>query len=124
MSRDQQIYYRDILDRIRRIETYTAGGRDAFHASELLQDGVIRSFEVIGEIVKRLDPDLKARYPAVAWGDFAGFRDVLIHQYDKVRIDLVWRFTHEDLPSLKQAVAALLNDPDDSADSCSAMSDS
>lgn len=123
MSRDQQIYCRDILDRIRRIETYTAGGRDAFLASELLQDGVIRSFEVIGEIVKRMEPDLQAQYPAVAWGDFAGFRDVLIHQYDKIRIDLVWRFTHEDLPSLKQAVAALLNDPDDSADSCSAMPD-
>ena len=124
MSRDQQIYCRDILDRIRRIETYTSGGRGAFLASELLQDGVIRSFEVIGEIVKRLDPDLQAQYPAVAWGDFAGFRDVLIHQYDKIRIDLVWRFTHEDLPTLKQAVAALLNDPDDLTNTGSAMPDS
>ena len=123
MSRDQQIYRHDILDRIQRIESHTASGRDAFLASELHQDGVIRSFEVIGEIVKRLDPDLQAQYPAVAWGDFAGFRDVLIHQYDKIRIDLVWRFTHEDLPTHKQAVAALLNDLDDSAKSSSAMRD-
>ena len=123
MTRYQHIYCRDILDRILRIERYTTDGRAAFLASELHQDGVIRSFEVIGEVVKRLDPTLKAQHPDVAWSDFAGFRDVLIHQYDRVRLDLVWRFAHEDLPALRQAIAALLNDLDDSAGSSSARSD-
>jgi uncharacterized protein with HEPN domain len=82
----------------------------------LLQDGVIRSFEVIGEVVKRLDPPLQAKHPDLAWSDFAGFRDVLIHQYHSVRIDLVWRFAQEDLPQLKQAVAALLNELEDTAE--------
>ena len=117
MTRRQQIYCRDILDRIRRIESYTSGGREACLASELLQDGVIRSFEVIGEAVKRLDPPLLAQQPEIAWSDFAGFRDVLIHQYDSVRIDLVWRFAQEDLPTLKQAVTALLRDIQDAANS-------
>ncbi|MCY4062054.1 MAG: DUF86 domain-containing protein [Chloroflexi bacterium] len=123
MTRDQHIYCRDILDRIRRIETYTDGGRDAFLASELLQDGVIRSFEVIGEVVKRLDPTLLEQHADVAWSDFAGFRDILIHQYDRVRVELVWRFAQEDLPALKQAVASLLIKLDDSASSNSAMQD-
>jgi uncharacterized protein with HEPN domain len=123
VTRNQHIYCRDILDRIRRIETYTAGGRDAFLASELLQDGVIRSFEVIGEVVKRVDPALQEQHPNVGWSDFADFRDVLIHQYDRVRIDLVWRFAQEDLPALKQAVALLLVDLDDSATSSDAMRD-
>ncbi len=65
--RDQRILCSDILDRIGRIERYTASGRDAFLASELNQDGVIRSFEVIGEVVKRLDPALVAHYPQVPW---------------------------------------------------------
>ena len=78
-----------------------------------MQDGVIRSFEVIGEVVKRLDPALTARYPQVTWGDFAGFRDVLIHQYHEVRLDLVWDFSKEDLPALKDAVTALLTDLED-----------
>lgn len=116
MTKDQRIYCRDILDRIRRIESYTVSGRDAFLYSELHQDGVIRSFEVIGEVVKRLDPQLKAQYPDVTWSDFAGFRDVLIHQYHSIRIDLVWRFAQEDLPILKEAVAALLKNLEASAD--------
>lgn len=117
------MYCRDILDRIRRIERYTTDGRAAFLASELHQDGVIRSFEVIGEVVKRLDSTLQAQHPDVAWSDFAGFRDVLIHQYDRVRLDLVWRFAQEDLPALKRAVAALLRDLDDPAGSSNTMRD-
>ena len=89
MTKDQRLYCQDILDRIRRIENYTAAGRDAFLESELLQDGVIRSHEVIGEVVKRLDPTLTARYPQVTLSDFAGFRDVRIHQYRNVQLDLV-----------------------------------
>ncbi|MYD10679.1 MAG: DUF86 domain-containing protein [Chloroflexi bacterium] len=123
MTRGQQIYCRDILDRIRRIESYTSGGREAFIASELSQDGVIRSLEVIGEVVKRMDLSLLAQHPDIAWSDFAGFRDVLIHQYNNVRIDLVWRFAQEDLPALKQAVTALLRHLEDAADSSGALSD-
>ena len=110
MMKDQRLYCRDILDRIRRIEDYTASGRDDFLESELLQDGVIRSFEVIGEVVKRLDPALTERYPQVMWSDFAGFRDVLIHQYHEIRLELVWDFVQEDLPRLKAAVTTLLRD--------------
>lgn len=78
---------------------------------------------MIGEIVKRLDSTPLAQHPDVAWSDFAGFRDVLIHQYDRVRLDLVWRFAQEDLPALQQAIAALLNDLEDSAGSSSARRD-
>ena len=63
MTKDQLPYCRDILDRIRRIEDYTAAGREAFMESESLQDGVIRSFEVIGEVAKRLGRALTERYP-------------------------------------------------------------
>lgn len=108
--RDQRILCRDILDRIRRIETYTTSGRDEFLESELHQDGVIRSFEVIGEVVKRLDSDLVAQYPQVPWSDFAGFRDVLIHQYHHIRPDLVWDFVQEDLPLLKSVVLLFLGE--------------
>ncbi len=113
MTKDQRPYYREILDRIRRIENYIVGGRAAFLESELLQDGVIRSFELIGEVVKQLDRTQTAQYPAVTWSDFAGFRDVLIHQYQHVRLDLVWEFAQEDLPALKAAVTGLLADLED-----------
>ena len=99
MTRDQRAYCRDILDRIRRIESYTASGRDAFLESEFIQDAVIRCFEVIGEAVKRLDEDLIEQAPHIAWRDFTGFRNMLIHQYHRIKLDLVWDFAQEDLPA-------------------------
>jgi len=56
VTKDQGPYYREIPDHIWRIENYIVAGRVAFLESEMLQDGVIRSFKVIGEVVKRLGP--------------------------------------------------------------------
>ena len=66
MTKDQRPYCREILDRIRRIEDYTAAGREAFMESELLQDGVFRSFEVIADTTDATLQDLYALWEAQA----------------------------------------------------------
>ncbi|MCY4145918.1 MAG: DUF86 domain-containing protein [Chloroflexi bacterium] len=114
MERNQLVYCNDILDRIDRIEDYTKGGYDEFLASMLIQDGVERAFMVIGEAVKRLDPALKNRYPHIPWRGFAGFRDMLAHQYERIRLEAVWAYIEESLPELKSAMLdmrAHLNKP-------------
>lgn len=58
---DDSIYLRDILERIERIESYTQEGKETFYQSLLIQDGVIRCFEVIGEVVKQLSPEIKQK---------------------------------------------------------------
>jgi uncharacterized protein with HEPN domain len=106
--KDQAAYCRDILMRIEQIERFTAGGEREFLSSDLIQEAVIRCFEVISEIVKRFDPALTAKYPEIAWGGYAGFRDVLIHRYDKIVLPKVWQAIKEDLPPLRTAVEVLL----------------
>ena len=108
MSRSQRLYLQDILERILHIEFCTASGREDFLGDRLLQDGVILAFMIIGEAVKRLDADLIEACPDVVWSDYAGFRDVLIHRYHDVLLEQVWLFSQEDLPALKAAITALL----------------
>ncbi len=112
MRRIQRLYLQDILERILHIESCTADGRETFLADRLLQDGVILAFMVIGEAVKRLAPDTIEAYPEVEWSDYAGFRDVLIHRYHDILLEQVWLFSQEDIPALKTAVNALLQDMD------------
>lgn len=108
--RGDLLYLVHILERIERIERVAAEGRDAFLDSDILQDAVIRNFEVIGEAVKQLSPELKKRHPAVPWRRIAGFRDVLIHNYFGVEVAQVWEVIGRGLPELKVAVLALRND--------------
>jgi uncharacterized protein with HEPN domain len=105
---NDRVYLGDILERIERIESYTEGGREAFVKSLLIQDGVIRSFEVLGEAVKLLSMELRQNYPEVPWRRIAGFRDVLIHDYMGIDLDEVWNVVERDLPDLKQKILLIL----------------
>jgi len=114
LRRSQRLYLQDILERILHIEFCTAGGRETFLEDRLLQDGVILAFMIIGEAVKRLDTEMIEACPEVMWSDYAGFRDVLIHRYHDILLEQVWQFSQEDLPALKSAVSALLQNQDNS----------
>lgn len=109
-KRSDALYLDHIQERIQRIEACAREGREAFEASHVLQDAIIRNFEVIGEAVKQLSPVLLERYPDVAWRRVAGFRDVLIHNYMGVDLDEVWNVIEKDLPRLKQTIAAMRED--------------
>ena len=109
----QRLYIQDILERIRLIEEFTVDGEQAFLDSVLIQEGVIRCFEVIGEVIKRLAPELTEAHPKIPWRQIAGFRDVLIHDYDEIDIDAVWRIVEEDLQPLKEAVKVMQRQVDD-----------
>lgn len=69
---------------------------------------MIRNFEIIGEAVKHLSEDTRQAVSKIPWRQFAGFRDVLIHQYDGIDLSEVWLTVENDLPILKKAVRTLL----------------
>ena len=112
MTRAQRLYCNDILDRVQRIETSTAAGRDAFDQSREKQDAVIFCFIIIGEAIKHLNEDLLAQQPHIDWSGFARFRDFLVHQYHGTEIEIAWRAVKEDLPDLKAAVTSILSSLD------------
>ena len=109
MSRSQRVFCRDIIEYIQRIETYTEAGYEVFARSELHQDAVIRCFTVIGEAIKQLSEELIATQPHVDWRGFAGFRDILVHQYHNTDIDVAWTVIQEDLPALKAAIISMFS---------------
>jgi len=76
--KDQRVYLLDIVERIDRILEFTREGREIFMKSSLIQDAVLRNFQVIGEAVKRIDNRFREQHSNVNWRQLTGFRDVLV----------------------------------------------
>lgn len=118
MSRTQRDYLQDMLLYIARIEETTRDGKEAFEKSYVIQDAVIRQYEVIGEIAKRLPSEVLTQQTTVQWKNIIGFRDFLAHNYYRVDLRVVWDAV-DQLSTLRQAVEALLanlpDEPDDDA---------
>lgn len=108
--KDDRVYLCHIRDAIERIESYTSKGKEAFFRETIVQDAVIRNLEVIGEAVKNLSPDFRARHPEIPWSRIAGMRDVLIHGYFGVRLETVWNAVENRLPELKHYIELLLTE--------------
>jgi uncharacterized protein with HEPN domain len=115
-ERDDSVYLQHILDAAARVESYLDGVEELdFYATPLLQDGVIRCLEIIGEATKRLSDDLRERAPDVPWRDISGMRDKLVHEYHGVDLEAVWITATQDLVELQHNVSRLPGSSDASS---------
>jgi uncharacterized protein with HEPN domain len=100
----------DILESVERIEAQTVRGRDAFADDELAQTAVIRWVEIIGEAARGVSEELRQAHPEVPWRQMVAMRNVLIHGYFDIDVDLVWSVAQSDLPKLGLQVRAILDE--------------
>jgi uncharacterized protein with HEPN domain len=107
--KDDKLYLIHIGECIDRIESYTRGmTKEAFLASSMVQDAVIRNLQTLAESTQRLSARAKEGQPAIDWRKIAGFRNILVHDYLGVDLEKVWNIVQNDLPVLKSAIGAML----------------
>ena len=108
MTKNDLIYVDHILESIKRIENYTKNlSIHDFVENELVQDGVIRNFEIIGEATKHLSKKFRDTYSDIPWKQIAGMRDILIHDYLGIDIYSVWETIETNLPELKHQLISI-----------------
>lgn len=100
MSKDNA-YLADILKAAKAIRRFVEGvAKVEFLANEEKYEAVNRKFEIIGEAARHLSPEARKAFPDVPWNLVCAMRNLLIHDYDDVDLNIVWRTTAEDLPKL------------------------
>lgn len=107
--RDVADYLRDMSDFAEKACRLTEDmDYQAFAADERTHLAVVRCLEVIGEAAKKVPNGFRARHHEVPWAEAAGIRDVLIHDYVGINLEVVWKTVQQDLPSLRAALLPLL----------------
>lgn len=110
MKHDESIFLLHIRDAINKMESYLDGVDEViFKHDTLIQDGVIRQLEIIGEATKHLSDEFRDRYHRMPWRLRAGMRDKLIHGYFGVDIEKVWLAASHDLPQLQSELQKILD---------------
>lgn len=109
MSKEHNVFLQHILESIEAINDYTKGlSEKEFLEDQEKQDAVIRRLEIIGEAVKNLPEEFKEKYPDVAWNKAMGTRNILIHHYFGVDLEVVWDTITGSLSQFKEQIESLL----------------
>ena len=109
MKDEDKIYLKHVLESISEIEnSLKVISKEEFKKNKDKQDATLRRIEVVGEAVKNVSDELKREHSEIEWKKIAGARDVLIHAYFSVDLDLVWKIIEKDLPELKEKIKKIL----------------
>jgi len=100
-----------ILKAISELESFVKGVTfEAFSQNRMMQQACVSNLMIIGEATGHLTIDIKEKYNSVDWVRIRGLRNIIVHEYFKVDIPLVWQIIHTNLYKLKTVCEQALKD--------------
>jgi uncharacterized protein with HEPN domain len=109
MKKNDTVFLQHILEAINQIEVYTSNvSYEQFLQERLLQDGVVRQLEIIGEASRNLSADFRDQHPEISWRQIIGLRNRVVHAYFELNLTIIWEVVENDLPVLKQGLEQLV----------------
>ncbi len=109
MSRSMRLYLEDILTSCAKVKRYTQGMTfEDFQRDERTYDAVVRNLQIVGEAVKNIPQEMRAKYPEVEWRKIAGLRDILAHAYFSIEDEIVWDVVESKISPLLEVVEVII----------------
>lgn len=99
----------DIANAIKRILHYTDGISKAdLEINDEKLSAILYQITIIGEATKRLSQSFRQQHPQIPWREMAGMRDVIVHEYDQLDLEVIWDVVENKLSALLSLIDPLL----------------
>ncbi len=110
MQRDQ-VYLLDILEAAKLAISYGEGvEKEDFINDIQLQDSVVRRIEIVGEASRRISENTRSELPQIPWHEMIGMRNLVIHEYDDLDLNILWQTLKNDLLKLVEHIEPLFKE--------------
>ncbi len=106
--KDTKALLQDMWQAIVSIESFAVPTYDAFLEDEKTQDAIMFNLIIMGEAANRISEEFQDKHPEIPWSSIIGTRNVIVHGYDQVKLQIVWDIIHKDLPTLKKSLISFV----------------
>ena len=108
---DDQLRLRHMLDHAREAVAMVQGkARADLDHNRMLELALVRLVEIIGEAANRISETGRSGLPELPWPQIVGLRNRIVHGYDVINLDIVWKIVHEDLPPLIEQLQKIIKE--------------
>lgn len=112
MSRDRECLI-DIINAAKRILRYTTNVSPIeLEANDEKLSAILYQITIIGEATKRLSEPFRQKYSNIPWREMAGMRDIIVHKYDQLDLEVIWDVVNNKIPELLELLKECIRDAD------------
>jgi len=110
-KREYKLFLKDIVENIELIKEFTSNinSLEDLESNKLILFAVLKAFENIGEATKNIPSEIKEKYPYF-WKEISGLRDILVHHYWGVDMEIIWDIIENELDELENLTKKVLED--------------
>ena len=100
----------DILEAIEAIESYSVSTYDEFLSDDkkAVREATLYNLIIIGEAANHISEEFQEKHPSIPWSPMIGTRNIVIHAYEQVKMEVVWDIIQNDLGDLKAKILKII----------------
>lgn len=106
--KNTEVLLQDMLEAIKTIQSYSLPTYESFLEDEKTQDAVMYNLIILGEVANRIPVEFQESHPEIPWSSIVGTRNVVVHGYDQVKLQIVWDIINKNLEKLRIQIEALI----------------
>ena len=104
-----KIFLEHILENINDVESFSRNvSKEELSNNKEKLNAIVRSVEIIGEAAKNIPSSFKSEHKEVVWKEIVGARDVFIHHYFGIDLDILWNIIKKDIIVLKKQISDIM----------------